>query len=88
MLLLGFTLTRATGFTKVMNFTSNVVSLAVFAIGGHVLVGPGLLMAAGQIVGARLGSGMVITRGARFIRPVFITIVIATTLKLLYARLG
>lgn len=88
MLLLGYDLTRATGYTKVMNFTSNIVSFVVFVVGGHVLFAPGVAMAAGQIVGARLGSGMVMTRGTRFIRPVFITIVIATTLKLLYNRLG
>ncbi len=84
---LGFTLTRATGYTKVMNFTSNIVSLLVFAIGGNVLWAPGAVMAVGQIIGARLGSGMVVKRGVRFIRPVFIVMVILTTLKLLSDRL-
>lgn len=84
---LGFDLTRATGTTKVMNFTSNIVSFAVFAIGGNILWLPGLVMAVGQIVGARIGSGMVIRKGVSFIRPVFITVVIITTLKLLSDRL-
>ncbi|MBP1657539.1 MAG: hypothetical protein H6Q31_2140 [Bacteroidetes bacterium] len=84
---LGFTLTRATGYTKVMNFTSNIVSLLVFAIGGNILWAPGAVMAVGQIIGARLGSGMVVKRGVRFIRPVFIVMVILTTLKLLADRL-
>ncbi len=84
---LGFGLTRATGYTKVMNFTSNVVSLVVFALGGHVVWTAGLTMAAGQIVGARLGSGLVIRRGARFIRPIYIGVVLVTTLKLLYDQL-
>jgi len=84
---LGFTLTRATGYTKVMNFTSNIVSLLVFAIGGNILWAPGAVMAVGQIIGARLGSGMVVKRGVRFIRPVFIVMVILMTLKLLADRL-
>jgi uncharacterized membrane protein YfcA len=84
---LGFNLTRATGYTKVMNFTSNVVSFVVFLAGGFVMFIPGAVMAAGQILGARIGAGLVIRNGARFIRPVFITIVILTTLKLLYNRL-
>lgn len=84
---LGFDLRKATGYTKVMNFTSNIVSFVVFAIGGFVLWLPGIVMAAGQISGARLGSGMVVKRGTRFIRPVFIGIVILTTLKLLSSRL-
>jgi uncharacterized membrane protein YfcA len=45
------------------------------------------VMAAGQILGARLGSGMVVEKGVQFIRPVFIVMVILTTLKLLSDRL-
>lgn len=86
-LMQGFDLTRATGYTKVMNFTSNIVSFVVFAIGGYVLWLPGLVMAGGQIAGARIGSGMVITRGVRFIRPVFIVVVILTTLRLMLRSL-
>ena len=85
-LALGYGLRKATGYTKVMNFTSNIVSCLLFVGAGHVWVAAGLTMAVGQIVGARIGSGMVIKRGAKFIRPVFISIVILTTLKLLYNR--
>lgn len=84
---LGYRLTKATGYTKVMNFTSNVVALFLFLLKGHVLVTVGIVMAVGQIVGARAGSELVVTRGARFIRPVFITVVVATTLKVIYDRL-
>jgi uncharacterized membrane protein YfcA len=84
---LGFHLTKATAYTKVMNFTSNAVSFLLFLIGGHVLFTAGLVMAVGQILGARLGSGLVLKRGARFIRPILVTVVIATTLKLMYDRL-
>lgn len=83
---LGFTLTTATGYTKVMNFTSNIVSCVLFLIGGHVWFLAGLVMAAGQILGSRIGSGMVIRRGAKFIRPIFVTMVILTTIKLLQNR--
>jgi uncharacterized membrane protein YfcA len=41
-------------------------------------------MGVGQLVGARLGAQMVIRKGARFIRPVFITMVLSLTAKLLY----
>ena len=81
---LGFNLTRATAHTKVMNFTSNLASLFIFLHGGHALFGAGLTMGLGQITGARLGAGAVITRGARLIRPVFIGITLAITAKLLY----
>jgi uncharacterized membrane protein YfcA len=43
-------------------------------------------MAAGQIIGSKIGAELVIKRGAKFIRPVFISIVILTTLKIIYDR--
>lgn len=88
-LVLGQNFTRATAITKVMNATSNVASLAFFAAAGLVHLGAGLAMAAGQVVGGRIGAGLVVTRGARFIRPVFLTMVTLTLARLLwvsYAR--
>jgi uncharacterized membrane protein YfcA len=85
---LGFNLRKATGYTKVMNFTSNVVAFLLFALYGNVLWVLGLTMAAGQIVGAGIGSALVVRRGARFIRPIFIAVVLLTTLKLLCNRLS
>jgi uncharacterized protein len=81
---LGFNLTRATGYTKVMNFGSNLSSLAMFLLSGKVCFAAGLIMGLGQLIGARLGSRMVIGRGTKFIRPVFITVALALTLKLLF----
>jgi len=78
----GFNMTSATGHTKVMNFTSNIVSLCVFIYYGDVYFRIGLCMAVGQAIGARMGSGMVIRWGAKFIRPVFIAVIVATSIKL------
>jgi hypothetical protein len=83
-LVLGFNLTKATAHTKLMNFTSNVASLAVFLHGGQAHFWLGLVMGAGQLFGARLGAGLVVRRGARFIRPVFIVVALAITLRLLW----
>jgi len=81
---LGANLTRATGITKVMNFTSNIVSLLLFLVGGYVWFTAGIAMAIGQVAGARMGSRLVIAKGASIIRPIYIAIVVATTVKLLY----
>ncbi len=84
MLGLGFNMTRATGHAKVMNFASNISSLLFFLPGGNVWYAAGLTMGIGQVVGAKLGSRMVITRGTKFIRPVFVSVVLGLTLKLFY----
>jgi uncharacterized protein len=84
MLGLGFNMARATGYAKVMNFGSNLSSLALFLPGGSICFAAGLTMGIGQVLGAKIGSRMVITRGTSFIRPVFISVVLALTLKLLW----
>jgi len=67
-----------------MNFTSNVVALSFFIMGGNVLYSVGLVMACGQIVGAGIGSTLAIKNGARFIRPVFLTVIFFTIVRLGY----
>ncbi len=83
----GFELTRATAYTKVVNLTSNVASLLVFLIAGSVMFKIALVMIAGQLIGARLGSGLVIKHGAPFVRVVFLVVVFVLTAKLLWDQL-
>lgn len=81
---MGFNLMRATGYTKAMNFASNLGALLLFAVAGQVLWLVGIVMGLGQLVGARLGARMAVARGTRFIRPVFISVVLAITARLIY----
>lgn len=85
---LGYNLTRATGYTKVMNFASNASSLALFLAARRVEFSLGMIMGIGQLLGARIGARMVITRGTCFIRPIFLGVVLALTIKLLYDAHG
>ena len=87
-LLLGQSFARATALTKAMNATSNVTALALFAIGGHVHFGAGIAMALGQVLGGRLGAGLVLTRGAKFVRPIFMIMAAATLVRLLWVTYG
>jgi len=83
---LGLEMTQATGYTKVMNFTSNIVALGVFCIGGNVHLSMGFSMAVGQFLGARVGSGFAIRNGARFIRPFFLVVVLITLIRMVYVN--
>jgi uncharacterized membrane protein YfcA len=82
--LLGQELTRANAFTKVVNLASNLGSLVVFACLGHVAPWVALAMIVGQLIGARLGSGLVLKHGADLIRGVFLAVVLVLILKLLW----
>ena len=86
MTLMGFEITRATGSTKLMNFTSNIVSVAVFAFGGSILLLQGIVMAIGQTIGAQLGARFAVKKGIGIIRPLFILVALATIARLLYLR--
>lgn len=82
-LLMGYNLTTATASTKILNFTSNIVSLFFFALGGHVLWSLGLAMGVAQMGGAWLGSHLAIRHGARIIKPLLIIVSLAISLRLL-----
>lgn len=81
--LMGMGLTRATAHTKALNLTSNLVSVAVFAIGGHVVWAIGLAMAACQVAGGYLGSHAAMRFGPRLIRPLLVIICLAMVARLL-----
>jgi len=85
---LGHDFVRAAGHTKVMNFASNLAALAFFAAAGTVHWLPGLAMGAGQLLGGRLGAHLALTRGARFVRPIFLVMAALVALKLIAASLG
>lgn len=84
MLGLGFNLAKATANTKALNWASNLASLILFLLAKKVWFIAGLVMGVGQWLGARAASRMVITRGTKFIRPVFLTMVVLITLKTIY----
>jgi uncharacterized protein len=83
MLLMGYSMVRATASTKVMNFTSNAMALLFFLSAGQVHMMEGVIMGIGQFLGARIGARLVIRRGSAFIRPIFITMVVLMLAKLI-----
>lgn len=87
-LLLGFNLKKATAHTKITNFTSNIVALLFFLLGGKVVFTAGVIMGIGQVVGAYLGSRLVILRGVGLVRLFLLTVVGLTILKLVVDTYG
>ncbi|MBL9206173.1 MAG: TSUP family transporter [Opitutaceae bacterium] len=85
---LGRDLVGATGATKLMNAASNLAALIFFLVIGKVHLPVGLTMGVGQMVGARVGARLVVTRGARLVRPLFIVMVTLVLARLLWVRFG
>ncbi|WP_137130122.1 TSUP family transporter [Rhizobium sp. FY34] len=81
-LLAGFGLLKATAHTKLINLGSNLGSLAVFAANGAILWKVGLLMGAGQLIGAQIGSRLAMRGGAKLIKPLLVIVCLAMAGKL------
>lgn len=80
----GFDFVRASGNAKAMNFTSNITSVVLFAINGKIFYLMGIPMALFMILGARVGSKLALKEGAKFIKPIFVTMSLAVAGKMLY----
>ncbi len=70
------------GVARTMNFVSNGFSLVAFMALGHVNYVLGIAMGLCLMIGAYFGAHSAIRFGSKFIRPVFISVVIAIALRL------
>jgi hypothetical protein len=76
----GLEMQGATAYTKVANFTSNLVSLAIFISAGTVLAPIGLAMGLAEAGGAWAGSRLVLKRGAGLVRSVLMIVSVGVVL--------
>ncbi|MNF04154.1 hypothetical protein D3C80_2036050 [compost metagenome] len=65
-----------------MNFVSNACALVVFIVAGQVAWVLGISMGIALMAGAFLGARSAIRGGSKFIRPVFILMVLALAARL------
>lgn len=79
----GMNLIEATAHAKLLNFTTNIVSLVVFILSGQILFQVGFAMAAGQALGARLGAAAAVKQGVDFIRYMTVFVCISMSISLL-----
>lgn len=68
---------------KVINLTSNLTSLAVFILNGQVLFSIGLAAAAFNMLGAYIGSGLVMKNGSKIVKPSILFVLFLLALKML-----
>ena len=73
----GKNLVKATATAKLLNFASNLAALVVFIIGGKIVWVTGLIMSIGTVIGAYLGSMVVVHGGAKYIKPVIVVMSLA-----------
>jgi uncharacterized protein len=82
--LYGFSFLKASAAGRVVNFAANVGALGFFIVKGLVIYQVAVPMAVCTIGGGILGSHLAITQGSRWIRIVFMVVVIAVIGKFAY----
>jgi uncharacterized protein len=86
--LVGLSLIPAMAAGRLSNFGSNIGSLFVYSLAGHIAVPAGLAMGIGAFLGARLGARSAIKAGAKLARPLIIVVSCAMALRLIIAPGG
>ena len=82
--LLHYDFVRANGNSKVVNLASNVAAMVTFAIHGQIWYALAIPAAVCGIAGNLVGSKMVVLRGNKLIRQVFVLAMILLLLRVLY----
>jgi uncharacterized membrane protein YfcA len=82
--LLGHNLVKATAETKLMILAVNGTSALIFVFSGYVIWQLAIGMSVAQMLGARLGSNLVMTRGENFVQPIITWVTVIMAIKLLF----
>ncbi|MEZ5646062.1 MAG: TSUP family transporter [Burkholderiaceae bacterium] len=78
---LGYDFLHASASAKLLNTTSNLAALLLFAWKGHVWWHYALVMAVANVVGSLAGTRLALRHGSGFVRGAFIVVVAALILK-------
>ena len=81
-ILLGYDIVLATIQAKPLNLTGNVISLLWFGYQGKIDYTIAIVMGIGVLIGARLAASLVVHKGHRLIKPIFMLVVTIMTIDL------
>jgi uncharacterized membrane protein YfcA len=85
--LLGFDFIRASASSKLLNIATNIAALVYFIPNGYVYFDVGVVMAIANVVGSFVGVRLALAKGSRFVRVLFIVIVVALLAKQIHQLL-
>ncbi len=80
----GYTIIKATAIAKPLNFATNIASVVIFIMAGHIVWSIGILMMVGQLIGARVGASILFKMKAIYLRFIVVTMCMAMLIKYCY----
>lgn len=81
-----FSIKRANAHTKVINLSTNIAALVVFLLNGQVLIPLGIAAAVSNMLGNYAGSGLVMTKGVKIVKPLIIFVLTLLLVKIILGR--
>ena len=78
-----FSIKRANAHTKIINLSTDIAALVVFLLNGHVLISLGIAAAASNMLGNYIGSGLVMTKGVKIVKPLVIFVLSLLLVKII-----
>lgn len=81
---LGFDFLLGSAYAKLCNLSSNLAALIFFISTNHVFYLVGLLMAVFNVLGNLIGAKLAIQKGSRFVRYVFLFVILGIIIKLIF----
>lgn len=81
---LGLDLVRGNALKVTVILGAITISLALYAWQGYVLLAPGLVLAAGTIIGSQIGVRLTILKGHKWVKGVVTVMVVLFAIKLLF----
>jgi len=82
--MLGYAFLEASAMAKIANMATNLGALVIFVPNGAVLWSLGVVMGAANMVGGYVGARTAVAKGSRFVRIVFLVVVVALIVRLGY----
>jgi uncharacterized membrane protein YfcA len=83
---LGFDFVTGSGNARVINFATNLAAVTLFLFAGQMIFWLGLSMGVANALGAQLGARMAMLRGSKFVKTIYVIIVLAVAVRLVIMR--
>ncbi len=85
---LGATFLQASATAKFVNVATNFASLVIFIPGGHIIWLLSLLMAPANLLGGLIGAKTAMDKGSKFVRAIFIVMLLVLITRFVATLLG
>lgn len=79
----GFDFKKASANAKMLNLTGNAIASVLFLINGEVTFYYAIPMAISMMIGGQVGAKLALTKGSKFIKPVFVVASFSLVIKMI-----